>query len=98
MDQMWAENLLKMYTRWSKKHGYEGRISEMHPSGEYGIRSASLEFEKEFAYGYLTGEKGVHKMIRSSLDGSVIREVIKFVVLIKHLFTLIVHYCTLVVT
>jgi len=66
-----------MYTRWSKKHGCEGRIIARHSSSsrEGGIKSATLEFEKEFVFGYLSGEKGVHKMIRSSLDGSVVREV-----------------------
>lgn len=71
---MWADNLLQMYARWSRKHGYEGKVIEKHPSGGGGIKSAALEFEKEFVYGYLSGESGVHKMIRSSLDGSVVRE------------------------
>lgn len=67
---------MKMYIKWSKEHGCEGRIVEKYPSSGSGIRRATLEFEKEFVYGYLSGEKGVHKMIRSSLDGSVVREVI----------------------
>lgn len=59
-----------MYTKWAEKQGYGGRLVEKRLSISGGISSAIIEFEFEYAYGYLMGEKGVHQMIRSSLDGS----------------------------
>jgi hypothetical protein len=72
--QIWAEKLLSMYSKWAKKQGYTGRVVEKYPSKSGGIKSATIEFEFEFAYGYLLGEKGVHYMIGSQ-NGSVLHEV-----------------------
>lgn len=69
-SEIWAEQLLSMYTKWAEKQGYGGRLVEKRLSISGGISSAIIEFEFEYAYGYLMGEKGVHQMIRSSLDGS----------------------------
>lgn len=73
-SQIWTEKLLNMYIKWSQKNNFEARVSEKYPSKGGGILSATIEFEKEFVYGLLSGEKGTHKMIRSSLDGSIVRE------------------------
>lgn len=68
--QIWASRLLRMYTNWAKRQGQKGRVVEKHSSTNGGIKTASIEFEFKFAYGYLSGEKGVHSMIRGSQDGS----------------------------
>ncbi|OIW06412.1 hypothetical protein TanjilG_16824 [Lupinus angustifolius] len=69
-SKLWAEKLLNMYLKWAKKHGYEGRIVDRRPYKNEGITSATIEFEFECAYGYLSGEKGVHNLIRGSQNES----------------------------
>ncbi|XP_059463005.1 peptide chain release factor PrfB3, chloroplastic isoform X2 [Corylus avellana] len=71
--KIWAEKLLSMYSKWAKKQGCIGRVVEKYPSKSGGIKSATIEFEFECAYGYLLGEKGVHYMIGSQ-NGSVLHE------------------------
>ncbi|CAJ1967661.1 unnamed protein product [Sphenostylis stenocarpa] len=68
--KLWAEQLLNMYLRWSKRQGYEGRIVDNCPIKNGGINSATIEFEFGCAYGYLSGEKGVHHLIRGSSNES----------------------------
>ncbi|KAA8518077.1 hypothetical protein F0562_015551 [Nyssa sinensis] len=72
--EMWAEQLLRMYMKWAKKQGYRGRVVENFPSENGGIKSATIEFESKYVYGYLSGERGVHRMIRGSHNGSVLHE------------------------
>ncbi|GMI84941.1 peptide chain release factor 3 [Hibiscus trionum] len=74
-SEEWAEQLLSMYIKWAKKQGYRGRVVEKNLSTNGGIKSATIEFEFEYAYGFLSGERGVHCMIRSSRNGSVHNEV-----------------------
>jgi peptide chain release factor 2 len=64
--QDWAEMLLRMYTRWCEKQGYKIRLAEESPGDEAGIKSATLEIEGRYAYGYLKGEKGTHRLVRIS--------------------------------
>ena len=64
--QDWAEMLLRMYTRWSEKQGYKVRLAESSPGDEAGIKSATLEIEGRYAYGYLKAEKGTHRLVRIS--------------------------------
>ncbi|XP_027367598.1 peptide chain release factor PrfB3, chloroplastic isoform X3 [Abrus precatorius] len=66
--KLWAEQLLRMYVRWAKRQGYEGRIVDRCPFKHGGLISATIEFEFECAYGYLSGEKGFHHLIRGSTD------------------------------
>ncbi|KAA3454125.1 peptide chain release factor PrfB3, chloroplastic isoform X1 [Gossypium australe] len=73
-SEVWAEQLLSMYMKWAKKQGYRGRVVEKNLSTNGGIKSATIEFEFEYAYGFLSGERGVHRMIRSQ-NGSVHNEV-----------------------
>lgn len=68
--KLWAEQLLSMYLRWAKRQGYEGRIVDKCPFKNGGINSATIEFEYECAYGYLSGEKGVHYLISDSSNES----------------------------
>lgn len=64
-----------MYTKWARKQGYKGRIVEKSVSKSGGIKSATIEFESKYAYGYLSGERGVHRLTRSSQDQSMSPEV-----------------------
>ncbi|OMO68246.1 Peptide chain release factor class I/class II [Corchorus capsularis] len=70
-SEVWAEHVLRMYINWAKKQGYKGRLVEKNLSPNGGVKSATIEFEFEYAYGNLSGERGVHFMIRSSQIGSV---------------------------
>jgi peptide chain release factor 2 len=58
--------LLRMYTRWSEKQGYKVHLAEVSEGEEAGIKSATLEIDGRYAYGYLKGEKGTHRLVRIS--------------------------------
>ena len=62
----WASMLLRMYTRWGELRGYKVRLQDMQEGDEVGVKSATLEFEGEYAYGYLKSESGVHRLVRLS--------------------------------
>jgi len=62
----WAEMLMRMYIRWGEKNGYKVREVEYHPGDEAGVKSVTLEFDGEYAYGYLKSENGVHRLVRIS--------------------------------
>lgn len=64
--QDWAEMLLRMYTRWSEQQGYKVNLTEESPGDEAGIKSATLEIEGRYAFGYLKAEKGTHRLVRIS--------------------------------
>lgn len=64
--QDWAEMLLRMYTRWGENQGYKVSLSEYSEGSEAGIKSATLLLEGRYAYGYLSAEKGNHRMERIS--------------------------------
>ncbi|ACK71127.1 peptide chain release factor 2 [Gloeothece citriformis PCC 7424] len=64
--QDWAAMLLRMYTRWGEKRGYKVHLVESSEGDEAGIKSATLEIEGRYAYGYLKGEKGTHRLVRIS--------------------------------
>ena len=65
-SQDWAEMLMRMYIMWGEKNGFKVREVNYQPGDTAGIRSATLEFEGEFAYGYLKAEIGVHRLVRIS--------------------------------
>jgi len=62
----WANMLLRMYTRWGEQNGYQVKIMDIQPGDEAGIKSCTVEFEGEYAYGYLKSENGVHRLVRLS--------------------------------
>ena len=62
----WAQMLLRMYQHWLEDHGYESEIVDLLPGEEAGIRSVTIEARGDYAYGYLQGETGVHRLIRIS--------------------------------
>lgn len=65
-SQDWAQMLMRMYIMWGEKNGFKVREVELTDGEAAGIKSCTLEFEGEFAYGYLKGENGVHRLVRLS--------------------------------
>lgn len=64
--QDWAQMLLRMYTRWAEDHDMRVTINEMSEGEEAGLKSATIEVEGRYAYGYLRNEKGTHRLVRIS--------------------------------
>ncbi len=62
----WASMLMRMYIMWGEKNGYKVRELDRQDGDVAGIKSVSLEFSGPFAYGYLKGESGVHRLVRIS--------------------------------
>ena len=62
----WASMLMRMYIRWGERNGYKTTLMYIQEGDEAGIKSATIEFEGEFAYGYLKAEIGVHRLVRPS--------------------------------
>ncbi len=62
----WAQMLVRMYTRWAEQHGMKISVTDVLPGEEAGIKNASMIIEGPYAYGYLKGENGVHRLVRVS--------------------------------
>ncbi len=65
-SQDWANMLLRMYLRWAERHDYEAEALDVSPGEEAGIKSAIVEIKGDYAFGYLKGEHGVHRLVRLS--------------------------------
>ncbi len=65
-SQDWAEMLLRLYLRWCDRKGFKRDISDMQMGEEAGIKSATVLVQGEYAYGYLSAETGVHRLVRIS--------------------------------
>ena len=64
--QDWAEMLLRMYTRWTERHGFKADLVDLQPGEGAGIKSATITVEGPYAYGYLKAEAGIHRLVRIS--------------------------------
>ncbi len=65
-SQDWAEMLMRMYIRYAERSGFRITEVDFQPGDVAGIKSVTLEFDGEYAYGYLKGENGVHRLVRLS--------------------------------
>lgn len=64
--QDWAEMLLRMYLRWGERQGFKTELIEASPGDVAGIKSATIRYSGEYAYGWLRTETGVHRLVRKS--------------------------------
>ena len=64
--QDWAEMLVRMYTRWAERRGFNAEVLDLTPGDEAGIKSAAIKIDGKYAYGYLRSERGVHRLVRLS--------------------------------
>ena len=65
-SQDWASMLMRMYVRWAEAHKYKLTISNLQDGDEAGIKTVTMQIEGDYAYGYLKGENGVHRLVRVS--------------------------------
>jgi len=65
-SQDWTEMLMRMYIRWGERNGYSVKEMSYLAGDDAGVKSVTLEFEGEYAYGYLKSENGVHRLVRIS--------------------------------
>jgi len=65
-SQDWAEMLMRMYIRYAERNNYKINVLDTQEGDVAGIKSASIEIEGDYAYGYLKGESGVHRLVRLS--------------------------------
>jgi peptide chain release factor 2 len=65
-SQDWAEMLLRMYMRWAERQGFQTVLNDYQPGEEAGIKSATFTVNGDYAYGLLTSEIGVHRLVRMS--------------------------------
>ena len=64
--QDWADMLLRMYLRWGEKHNFKTELLEVSPGEVAGIKSATIQYTGEYAFGWLRTETGVHRLVRKS--------------------------------
>jgi len=65
-SQDWAEMLLRMYLRWAERRGFTPKLLDEQPGEGAGIKSATIQIEGEYAYGYMRAEAGIHRLVRIS--------------------------------
>lgn len=65
-SQDWAQMLMRMYVRWAERHGYTAEVADVSPGEEAGVKSATVIVGGPYAYGYVKGERGVHRLVRLS--------------------------------
>ena len=62
----WSAMLMRMYMRWCERHGYKTTVTDLMEGDETGIKSATIQVEGDYAFGYLKAENGVHRLVRIS--------------------------------
>lgn len=62
----WSSMLMRMYMRWGERNGYKVTVNDLLEGDEAGIKSATIQVEGDYAYGYLKAENGVHRLVRLS--------------------------------
>ena len=62
----WSAMLMRMYMRWGERNGYRMTVTETTEGDEVGIKSVTIQYEGDYAYGYLKAESGVHRLVRIS--------------------------------
>ena len=62
----WSAMLMRMYLRWGERNGYKTAVTDLQDGDEAGVKSVTIEFDGEYAYGYLKAENGVHRLVRIS--------------------------------
>ena len=62
----WSAMLMRMYLRWGERNGYKTAVTDIQDGDEAGVKSVTIEFDGEYAYGYLKAENGVHRLVRIS--------------------------------
>lgn len=65
-SQDWAQILMRMYIKWAERGGFKVQIVDLLPGEEAGIKSVTITISGSYAYGYLKGEAGVHRLVRIS--------------------------------
>jgi len=65
-SQDWAEMLLKMYLKWSERRGFKREVIDYQPGDEAGLKSVTLTFAGDYAFGLMSAEAGVHRLVRIS--------------------------------
>ena len=65
-SQDWASMLFRMYCRWGEKNGFSLNVIDFSPGEEAGLKDATILFKGDYAFGFLKGEKGVHRLVRHS--------------------------------
>jgi peptide chain release factor 2 len=65
-SQDWAQILLRMYLRYAERRGYKTEVLDLQPGEEAGLKSATLRIEGDYAFGHLSQESGVHRLVRIS--------------------------------
>ena len=65
-SQDWAEMLLRMYMRWAERRGFKREVIDYQPAEEAGLKSATFTLTGEYAYGLMSAEAGVHRLVRIS--------------------------------
>ena len=78
-SQDWAQMLLRMFTRWGERKGFDVELLDLQEGEEAGIKDATLEIRGQYAYGFLKAERGVHRLVRISPFDSAARRHTSFV-------------------